>query len=74
MIDNIYEEKIIRLLINSKRPLSTKQIAMLSHIHWVTVKKHLDILKSKGMVYRKGTRNKIFWSTDEFKLKEYKIS
>jgi len=70
-IDNIYEEKIVRLLINSERPLTTKQIAMLSHLHWVTVRKHLKILKSKGIVYRKGTRNKMFWSTNQAKLYGY---
>jgi len=70
-IENIYQEKIVRLLINSKRPLSTKQIAMLSHINWVTVRKHLNTLRKNGIVYRKGMGNKIFWSTDNYKLQEY---
>lgn len=64
MILNIYEEKIYRVLIKNKRPLTTKQIRDFTSISWQVCKSSLESLVEKKGIKKKDLKNKINWSIE----------
>ena len=58
---NVYEERIVRLLMIAYRPLTTQQIAKHTGISYNTVVKHLKNLKKRGLVDSEEWSNKIYW-------------
>jgi len=59
---NIYEEKIYRVLIKNKRPLTTKQIRDFTNISWQVCKNSLESLVEKKDIKKEDLKNKINWS------------
>ena len=67
---NPYEEKIVRVMYRSGIALSSFQIAKLSGLSWVTVKKHLRHLERKAVVRRRKRGEELFlWELNYDMLK-----
>lgn len=47
---SIHEKEIIRVLYKVRRPLSFRELSMLSNLSWATTKKYVKILEKKGIV------------------------
>ena len=71
ILRNIYQRRIVRLLRDSGRPLTTKQISMFLNMHWSTVRKHLWSLNQKGYVFYRTYGNKIYWSTSKERMRNF---
>jgi len=58
---NKHERKIIILLHSLGNEFSTRTIANLLEMHWITAKKNLESLEKKDVVKRIVMGNKILW-------------
>lgn len=58
---NIYEQKIGRLLLKSRRKLTTSKIADILGISWALTKKNLESLYRKAPISRQTLGNRIYW-------------
>ncbi len=58
---NVYEERIIRLLMVAYRPLTTQQISNNTDLSYNTTVKHLRNLKKKRIVSSQSESNRIYW-------------
>ncbi len=58
---NVYEERIIRLLMVAYRPLTTQQISNNTGLSYNTTVKHLRNLKKKRIVSSELDSNRIYW-------------
>ena len=55
--------QLLGTLIDAKRPLSTKKVAIFSEVSWKTARDNLEKLFELGMVYRGrvGNNKRIYW-------------
>tara|TARA_Y100000310_G_scaffold302836_1_gene340604 strand:- start:5854 stop:6093 length:240 start_codon:yes stop_codon:yes gene_type:complete len=72
---NLYEKALLETLISAKRPLTTKQIAEITKVNWITARKYLERLnraKNNGrpILYKLNKNNKIYWAIEKADLKE----
>ncbi len=58
---NPYERVALTALVRARRKLTTKQVADMTQLSWITAKKHLLNLKKKRYLERKILANKIYW-------------
>ena len=56
-----YEEVILRCLIRGRRKLTTRQIARIIGISWITAKGHLEELEKKNKVKKEVLDNRTYW-------------
>ncbi len=61
MAFSLYDEKIIIILGQNVRPLSINEIAKAAGISWITVKKHIRLLSSRGIIKQIKTSKRALW-------------
>ena len=58
---NLYEERILRVLVKSRRKLTTSEVSKFSGISYNTTKKYLERLNNKGYIKKRNYGNRIYW-------------
>ncbi|HIH25764.1 winged helix-turn-helix transcriptional regulator [Candidatus Woesearchaeota archaeon] len=58
---NPYERAILSVLLNSRRSLTTGEIAERSRISWNTAEKYLKYLMERGWVKRSQWGSRYYW-------------
>mgnify|MGYP006282197473 CR=1 FL=1 len=58
---NPFERTILGVLGRGGRPLTTRQVAQFSGMSWLTAKKYLNELNSRGRVEREKRGKSIYW-------------
>ena len=58
---NPTEKRIINVLYNAYKPLTTSDIANRSGLSWQTAKKYLEILHGKKLLQRAKKGKSVYW-------------
>ena len=58
------EKRVINVLYNANRPLTTTQVAKKAEMAWVTADKYLQKLLNDGYVLNRRYGNAVYWKLD----------